>query len=133
MKPNLNGIRLDDLLKEYFKEDILTNKENVQKYKNELEEFYRKATINEVLSSPDMTDNQKSNYLGIMFGIDNARDAVRKYESNVNLTENERKEKNEVALPYIKSNEEKRKDLIEVDQEDIDELYDEDPDDDLDI
>ena len=52
---------------------------------------------------------------------------------NVNLTENERKEKNEVALPYIKSNEEKRKDLIEVDQEDIDELYDEDPDDDLDI
>lgn len=52
---------------------------------------------------------------------------------NVNLTENERKEKNEVNLPYIKSNEEKRKDLIEVDQEDIDELYDEDPDDDLDI
>ena len=52
---------------------------------------------------------------------------------NVNLTENEKKEKNEVALPYIKSNEEKRKDLIEVDQEDIDELYDEDPDDDLDI
>ena len=52
---------------------------------------------------------------------------------NVNLTENERKEKNEVALPYIKSNEEKRKDLIEIDQNDIDELYDEDPDDDLDI
>lgn len=41
MKPNLNGIRLDDLLKEYFKEDILTNKENVQKYKNELEEFWQ--------------------------------------------------------------------------------------------
>lgn len=53
---------------------------------NELEEFYRKATINEVLSSPDMTDNQKSNYLGIMFGIDGADKAVDAYNRNVNAT-----------------------------------------------
>jgi hypothetical protein len=53
---------------------------------NELEEFYRKATINEVLSSPDMTDNQKSNYLGIMFGIDGADKAVDAYNKNVNAT-----------------------------------------------
>lgn len=54
---------------------------------NELEEFYRKATINEVLSSPDMTDNQKSNYLGIMFGIDGADKAVDAYNKNINATD----------------------------------------------
>lgn len=53
---------------------------------NELEEFYRKATINEVLSSPDMTDNQKSNYLGIMFGINGADNVVDAYNKNVNAT-----------------------------------------------
>ena len=52
---------------------------------------------------------------------------------NVKITEEELKQKNEVALPYIKTAEEKRKDLIEVDQDDIDELYEEDPDEDLDI
>ena len=52
---------------------------------------------------------------------------------NVKITEEELKQKNEVALPYIKTTEEKRKDLIEVDQDDIDELYEEDPDEDLDI
>lgn len=53
---------------------------------NELEEFYRRAAISEVLSSPDMTDNQKSNYLGIMFGIDGADKAVDAYNRNVNAT-----------------------------------------------
>ncbi len=53
---------------------------------NELEEFYRKATINEVLSSPDMTDKQKSNYLGIMFGINGADKAVDAYNRNINAT-----------------------------------------------
>lgn len=55
---------------------------------NELEEFYKKATINEVLSNNDMTDNQKANYLGIIFGIDNADKAVTAYNNNVNATEN---------------------------------------------
>lgn len=53
---------------------------------NELEEFYKRAAISEVLSSPDMTDNQKSNYLGIMFGIDGADKAVDAYNKNVNAT-----------------------------------------------
>lgn len=57
------------------------------KAENELEEFYRKAAINEVLSSPDMTDNQKSNYLGIMFGIDGADKAVDAYNKNINATD----------------------------------------------
>lgn len=55
---------------------------------NELEEFYKRATINEVLSSPDMTDRQKENYLGIIFGIDNAGNAVTAYKNNVNATDN---------------------------------------------
>ena len=55
---------------------------------NELEEFYKRATINEVLSNNDMTDNQKSNYLGIIFGIDNASKAVDAYKSNANATTN---------------------------------------------
>lgn len=55
---------------------------------NELEEFYKRATINEVLSSPDMTDGQKANYLGIIFGIDNASNAVNAYNNNVNASSN---------------------------------------------
>ena len=52
---------------------------------------------------------------------------------NVKISEEELKQKNEVNLPYIKTSEEKRSDLIEVDDADLDELYEEDPDEDLDI
>lgn len=62
------------------------------KAENELEEFYKRATINEILSSPDMTDQQKDNYLGIIFGIDNADKAVTAYANNVNATENYNKQ-----------------------------------------
>ena len=55
---------------------------------NELEEFYKRATINEILSSPDMDDRQKQNYLGIIFGIDNAGKAVTAYNNNLNAAEN---------------------------------------------
>ena len=55
---------------------------------NELEEFYRRATINEILANPDMDDRQKENYLGIIFGIDNAGNAVTAYNNNLNATEN---------------------------------------------
>lgn len=53
---------------------------------NDLEEFYKRAAIGEVLSNTDMTDNQKSNYLGIIFGIDNADKAVEAYNKNINAT-----------------------------------------------
>ena len=55
---------------------------------NELEEFYKRATINEILASPDMSDDQKANYLKIIFGMDNANQAVMAYNNNVNATEN---------------------------------------------
>ena len=60
----------------------------LQDAKNELEEFYKRATINEILASPDMTDRQKENYLGIIFGIDNAGKAVTAYTNNANATDN---------------------------------------------
>ena len=52
---------------------------------------------------------------------------------NVNLTEKERIEKNKVNLPFIKTEKKKKNELIDVDQEDVDDLYEEDPDEDLDI
>ncbi len=55
---------------------------------NKLEEFYKRATINEVLSNPDMTDSQKQNYLGIIFGINNAGKAVDAYNHNLNVGNN---------------------------------------------
>ena len=53
---------------------------------NALDEFYKKAAINELLASPDMTDLQKSNYLGIMFGIDGSDNIVNAYNKNANAT-----------------------------------------------
>lgn len=53
---------------------------------NEREEFFKRAAIGKVLSSPDMTDQQKSNYLGIMFGINGSDNIVDAYNRNVNAT-----------------------------------------------
>lgn len=68
----------------------------VKDAQNDLEEFYKRATINEILSSPDMTDQQKDNYLGIIFGIDNADKAVTAYQNNVNATDNYNKKLEEL-------------------------------------
>ncbi len=54
---------------------------------------------------------------------------------NVQLTAKELEMKNQVELPYLKKAEDKKDEnmVIEVDQEDFDEMYEEDPDADLDI
>ena len=62
------------------KSQELTDLENAR------EEFFKRAAIDEVLSSPDMTDQQKSNYLGIMFGINGGDNIVDAYNKNVNAT-----------------------------------------------
>lgn len=62
------------------KSQELTDAENAR------EEFFKRVAINEVLSSPDMTDQQKSNYLGIMFGINGSDNIVNAYNKNVNAT-----------------------------------------------
>ena len=40
-KSRFEGVTLLEILKEYFKEEIITKKENKQKYKDELEEFWK--------------------------------------------------------------------------------------------
>lgn len=53
---------------------------------------------------------------------------------NLKISEEELKSKNGINLPFIKTEEEKKKEnLIEIEQEDIDEFFEEDPDEDLDI
>jgi hypothetical protein len=121
-------------------ENIYRKKDNFLYSKIEVNNMF-KLNRDYVVFQYEIKDNKISKFNGIklysgeMKTIFDEVQKVIEHETtfNVNLTENERKEKNEVALPYIKSNEEKRNDLIEVDQADIDELYDEDPDDDLDI
>ena len=53
---------------------------------NALDEFNRSLYINDVLSNSDMTDLQKANYLGIMFGINGSDNIVDAYNKNVNAT-----------------------------------------------
>lgn len=53
---------------------------------NALDAFNRNLYINDVLSNSDMTDQQKANYLGIMFGMDNSGNIVDAYNRNVNAT-----------------------------------------------
>ena len=68
----------------------------------QLEDFYKKASINEVLSNPDMTSAQKANYLKLTFGMDNATDAVNAYNKNISATDTYNKQvKN---LNNLKSN-----------------------------
>ena len=61
---------------------------------NALDEFYRKAAINEVLVSPDMNDQQKANYLGIMFGINGSDNIVDAYNRNANATNDYKERRN---------------------------------------
>ena len=52
----------------------------------------------------------------------------------LSLNENELTAKNDVILPYLRnSGNEKKDNIITIDQEDLNELYEEDPDGDLDI
>lgn len=53
---------------------------------NALDAFNKSLYINDVLSSSDMTDQQKANYLGIMFGINGTDNIVDAYNKNVNAT-----------------------------------------------
>jgi len=51
----------------------------------------------------------------------------------LSLNEKELQAKNEIILPYLKTGKEKEENRIVIDQEDLNELYEEDPDGDLDI
>lgn len=68
-----------------------------------------------------------------VFEINDDKDNIVEQPSstfNLNINENEVEARNKVILPYLKDNNEN---LIQVDQDDLNELYEEDPDEDLDI
>lgn len=54
---------------------------------NELAEFQKRVAINELLAGNALTDQQKQNYLGIIFGMDNADKIVEAYKNNINATD----------------------------------------------
>lgn len=57
------------------------------KEEEELNEFYKKMAITEILSSEDMTDRQKSNSLAILFGTKNSDKVVDAFNKNSTATD----------------------------------------------
>ena len=78
---------------------------------NALDEFNRNLYINDVLSNSDMTDQQKANYLGIMFGMNGTDNIVDAYNKNVNATTDYNNRLNE--LQKAANKEEKRNNSIQ--------------------
>lgn len=52
----------------------------------ELEEYYKRKAINEILTDKDMNDAQKKNSLMIIFEKGNADDIIKAYNKNINAT-----------------------------------------------
>lgn len=63
------------------------NKE-LSKLENDLAEFQKRVTINDIITNKELTDQQKSNYLGVIFGIKNAGDVINASNRNANATAN---------------------------------------------
>ena len=60
----------------------------LSKLEGQLADFQKRVAFNEILSNSELTDNQKSNYLGTIFGMSNAGDIVNAYNNNSNATAN---------------------------------------------
>lgn len=54
---------------------------------SKMEEFYKRQAINEILINTELTDQQKQNYLKIMFDKNNADEIIEAFNTNSNLTE----------------------------------------------
>ena len=76
-----------------------------KKANKDLEDFYKKAAIAEVLQDETMNDKQKSNYLGILFGIDNADKAVSAYNKNITAQDDYNKKVKQLEKDAKKANE----------------------------
>jgi hypothetical protein len=62
----------------------------------ELEEFYKRQAINEILIDTDMSDIQKRNSLAILFEKGNADDILKAYSKNVKATDTYNKKTKEI-------------------------------------
>lgn len=85
----------------------------LSKLEDQLDEAYRKAGITEVLSSDKLTDQQKANYLGIVYGINNAGKAVEAYNANANATENYKKKLEQLSAAAMDERRSNRKAIAE--------------------
>lgn len=79
----------------------------------ELNEFYKKMAITEILSSEDMTDRQKSNSLAILFGTKNSDRVVDAFNKNSTATDTRnakikelQKQANKIQRDYTLNNRE---------------------------
>lgn len=52
----------------------------------ELDEFYRRLAIKETLTNDELTDLEKKNTLGILYGINNGENVVNAYNTNIGKT-----------------------------------------------
>lgn len=83
------------------------------KEEEELNEFYKKMAITEILSSEDMTDRQKSNSLAILFGTKNSDRVVDAFNKNSTVTDTRnakikelQSQANKIQKDYILNNRE---------------------------
>ena len=79
----------------------------------ELNEFYKKMAITEILSSEDMTDRQKSNSLAILFGTKNSDRVIDAFNKNSTATDTRnakikelQKQANKIQRDYTLNNRE---------------------------
>ena len=90
-----------------------SGRSGTSKEEEELNEFYKKMAITEILSSEDMTDRQKSNSLAILFGTKNSDRVVDAFNKNSTATDTRnakikelRDQANKIQKDYILSNRE---------------------------
>ena len=57
-------------------------------YDDEIEEFYKRQALSEILVSPTLSDAQKSQLLQINYGYNNPQEIVKAYNDNVNAQTN---------------------------------------------
>lgn len=57
-------------------------------YNDEIEEFYKRQALSEILVSPTLSDAQKSQLLQINYGYNNPQEIVKAYNDNVNAQTN---------------------------------------------
>ncbi|MCQ2820159.1 MAG: hypothetical protein MJ252_23070, partial [archaeon] len=126
----LNGVSFKvDETKESFYEKYETY--NLSKLKKEFIIFEFSYKDNKILQFKEI-----KTYFGDIKNLFEGEVKLIKHDTtfNVQMTEKDLQMKNQVELPYLKGVDEKKENLaIEVDQEDFDEMYEEDPDQDLDI
>ena len=90
-----------------------SGRSGTSKEEEELNEFYKKMAITEILSSEDMTDRQKSNSLAILFGTKNSDRVVDAFNKNSTATDTRnakikelRNQANKIQKDYILNNRE---------------------------